>query len=61
MVMPQHGRGVTKAWGSGSVWKLAPKRVKAPYAKLHALPRVAPEYGRARETRSESAGPTPQG
>jgi hypothetical protein len=61
MIAPQRFRGVTNARVSGSGWKLAPQRVKAPYAKIRALLVVVPEYGRARETRSESAGPTPQG
>jgi hypothetical protein len=59
MIVPQRGREVTKSRGSGSRWKPAPERVKAPYAKLRGLPRQAPEYDRARETRPESAGTTP--
>ena len=61
MIVPQRSRGVTNARVSGSGWKLTPERVKAPYAKAQALPTTAPEYDRARETRSESAGTTPQG
>ena len=38
MVAPQCGREVTKVRASGSEWNLAPKRVKAPYAKARALP-----------------------
>src|SRR6185312_1693849 len=55
------GRRVTKSRRSGSGWKAAPQRVRVPYAKRRGLAGRVPEYGRARETRSESAGTTPQG
>jgi hypothetical protein len=61
VIDPQVGREVTNASASGTAWKRRPERVKAPYAKAQALPMTAPEYDRARETRSESAGTTPQG
>src|SRR5262249_12565319 len=55
------GRGGKKMWASRSEWEVGPQRVKGPYAKAHSLPGQTPEYGRARETRSEPAGTTPQG
>jgi hypothetical protein len=61
VIDPQVGREVTNTTASGTAWKRRPKRVKAPYAKALVLPTTAPEYDRARETRSESAGTTPQG
>jgi hypothetical protein len=61
VIVPQRGREVTKVSVSRTAWNRRPQRVKAPYAKALALPKTTPEYDRARETRSESAGTTPQG
>ena len=44
---------------SGSLWKLAPKRVTDPYAKHRARGKPAPEYRGARGILRESAGPIP--
>jgi hypothetical protein len=61
-VVALHGdRGVTKVQGSKRAWNGPPQKVIALYAKLWTLPYQVPEYGRTRETRSESAGTTPQG
>src|SRR5262249_44128268 len=55
------GRGVTKLRGRRSAWNCTPQRGTAPEPELRSLPSEVPEYGRARETRSEPAGTTPQG
>ena len=44
---------------SGSLWKLAPERVIAPYAKHEPVGKPAPEYRGARGILRESAGPIP--
>ena len=52
---------VTKELGSGTAWEGRRDRVRAPYAAPSSPHVAVPEYGRARETRSEAGGTTLQG
>ena len=54
------GHRETEASIAEAAWKGRAERVKPPYAKW-TNQKVVPEYHRARETRWETGGPTPQG
>ncbi len=61
MTVPQGGRGVTKWRGSRTGLERPATAGNSPVDETMPPPSSFPEYDRARETRSESAGTTPQG